>query len=381
MSFKLVTPFHLTLLLLLAALGLGAQKVSFSELENLTTSGRIQSEVPMLKANNYLDITYFKGKYYLAFRTAPTHFASKKTLLVVLSSADRRYWTVETQFAFGADIREPRFCVLGDTLLLYFFIGGTKPLKFEPREICLAKTNGSGWSGAQNIGLDGYVPWRVRSRNDTLFMSAYYGKNLYEKNHRADLRIFISTNGNKWQPISKSPQIDLPHAEEGEFIFGSDSCFYAVVRLESNGALVCKGQNCAIDQWETKRTKYKYDSALLFEHNSDIYLVSRRNLDGEMDKIKKRKNDTHGRMRNLIRYSITKKVTALFKLDKENLTLHHVLDFPSTGDNAFPAIVKLDDKNYWLMNYSSDITKRKKSWLVGQFSKTFIYETVLTFND
>lgn len=95
--------------------------------------------------------------------------------------------------------------------------------------------------------------------------------------------------------------------------------------------------------------------------------------------MKNRKNEEQGRARNLIKYSITKKRTALFKFNKEDLSLTHILDFPSTGDNAFPAIAKIDSNNYWLMNYSSDITKREKNWISGQLGKTYIYETVLTF--
>lgn len=355
------------------------QNTSYSPLQNLTTSKVLPERIIVQKANNNLDLISFKGKFYHAFRTAPSHFASRKTVLYVASSTDRKTWKYETEFSYQKDIREPRFAVLGDSLLLYFFIGGSKPLKFEPEEIRVAKTTGEGWTDAVNVGLDGFVPWRVRNRNDTLFMSSYYGKNLYNKNHQSDLRLFISTDGNRWQKLTSQSQIDLPHAEEGEFIFANDGCLYATVRLESNGALICKGDNCAPEKWTYKRTKYKYDSALLFEHNNDAYLISRRNMNGEIDKVKNRKNEEQGRLRNLIKYSITKKRTALFKLNKEDLSLTHILDFPSTGDNAFPAISKIDSNNYWLMNYSSDITKREKNWINGQLGKTFIYETVLTF--
>jgi hypothetical protein len=107
--------------------------------------------------------------------------------------------------------------------------------------------------------------------------------------------------------------------------------------------------------------------------------VSRRNLDGEMDKVKHRKSEKQGKGRNLIRYSITKKVTALFKLNKDSLTLDLVTDFPSTGDCSYAGITKLNNNTYLLMNYSSDITKRKKNWISGQLGKTYIYYTKLHF--
>ena len=84
-------------------------------------------------------------------------------------------------------------------------------------------------------------------------------------------------------------------------------------------------------------------------------------------------------MRNLIRYSITRKVTSLFKLNKSDLTMSLVTDFPSTGDNAYAGISKLDDNNYLLMNYSSNINGPKKNWIRGQLGKTYIYWTKLKF--
>jgi hypothetical protein len=354
---------------------------TFTPLKNLTRDGKLPERVVRQHSNNNLDLAYYKGRYYWAFRTAPTHFASKKTVLYVVSSADRETWEYETEFNYQKDIREPRFVVYKDSLMMYFFIGGDKKFKFEPQEIRVTKTTGNkGWTNAYNVGLDGYVPWRLRVRNDSIYLSAYYGKNLYNKKHKSDLRIFKSADGNHWNTLTDSPQINIAHAEEGEFIFDKQGCMYATVRLESNGALVCKGDNCQPQVWQYKRTKDKYDSALLFEHGNDIYLIARRNPSGPMDRVKHRRNEDQGRMRNLIRYSFTKKKTALYKLNKETLTMETVLDFPSTGDNAYAAIAQIDEHSFVVMNYSCDIDKREKIWISGQLGKTYIYETVLKFD-
>ena len=55
-------------------------------MENGSTFRRIPKDVHLRKANNNLDIITYVDKYYLAFRTAPSHFASKKTRIYVLSS-------------------------------------------------------------------------------------------------------------------------------------------------------------------------------------------------------------------------------------------------------------------------------------------------------
>jgi len=370
----------LLLLLVTSAYSLFAQNVTYDEWQNLTTSGKLPAECKIQHSNNNLDLVTYKGRYYLAFRTAPTHFASKKAMLYIVSSANLETWDYEGEIKLNSDVREPRFAVYNDTLNLYMFMGGTHMFKFEPKQLLVTRSTGNKqWTKEASVNLDGFVPWRVREHNDTMYLSAYYVVNLYKKNPHSNLRLFWSTNATTWQPISKEPQIDVLSAEEGEFIFDKKGDLYSTVRLEGTGALVCKADKNNIANWQKLRTKYKYDSALLFDHNDDIYLVSRRNLDGEMDKVKHRKSEKQGKGRNLIRYSITKKITALFKLDKDSLTLDLVTDFPSTGDCSYAGITKLDSNTYMLMNYSSDITKRKKNWISGQLGKTYIYYTKLHF--
>jgi hypothetical protein len=357
-----------------------SQQVKYDAWQNLTTSGKLPPQCILQHSNNNLDVVKYQGRYYLAFRTAPSHFASKKAVMYVVSSADLETWQYETEFALQRDVREPRFAVYHDTLNLYFFTGGTRPLRFEPNEVLLTRKAGSGkWSSHQSVNLDGFVPWRLRIRADTLYLSAYYGRGLYKGSHHSNLRLFWSTDATAWHNISTGPQIDILNAEEGEFIFDKKGDMYATVRLEGTGALVCKARANSLQKWEQRRTKAKYDSALLFDHNDDIYLISRRNIDGDMDKVKNRKNDKQGRMRNLIRYSVTRKVTALYKFDKDSLTVTPVIDFPSTGDNAYAGIAPVDANTYVVMNYSSDITKQKKNWIRGQLGKTYIYWTKLRF--
>lgn len=371
----------ITILLTFLVLPAFAQTVKYDDWQNLTTSGKLPAQCKIQHSNNNLDLVKYHNTFYMAFRTAPNHFASKKAVLYVVSSTDLENWIYETEFALGYDLREPRFAVYHDTLNLYFFRGGKRTFRFEPEFVFVTRTAGNRkWSPHQSVNLDGFVPWRLRERNDTLYLSAYYGKELYKGSHHSNLRLFFSTDAVHWNNLSSEPQIDILNAEEGEFIFDKQGNLFATVRLEGTGALVCSAEKNNLTTWQKKRTKTKYDSALLFDYKNDIYLVSRRNVDGDMDKVKNRKNDKQGRVRNLIRYSITRKVTSLFKFNKDSLSLELVTDFPSTGDNAYAGIAQLDDNTFVLMNYSSDITRRKKNWIRGQLGKTYIYWTKLKFN-
>ena len=91
-------------------------------------------------------------------------------------------------------------------------------------------------------------------------------------------------------------------------------------------------------------------------------------MDGEMDKANPKRKPAFRKKYNLIRYSFTKKKTALFKFNKEKKSLEWIMDFPSTGDNAFPGIVQIEP------------SKQEKTWIRGQFGKTYIYYTTLIFN-
>jgi hypothetical protein len=329
------------------------------------------------RSNNNIDAVSWQGRHYIAFRTAPTHFASKETKLYVISTTDLVSWQYETEIALGSDIREPRLVVYRDTLRLYFFQGGTEAFKFEPKHI-FTSVNTAGWSPAVDIELDGYVPWRLRVRDSVLYLSAYDGRNLYNDAHRADLRLFRSANGYDFEPITIEPQDTTLGAEEGEFIFDKQGNLWANIRLEGSGSLLCYADKDSIGTWQKKFSTYKYDSALMFEHENDIYMISRRHLKGEATRRMVPK--PFRRKMNLLKYSLSKKTTCLFKLDKAAMEWKALLDFPSTGDTAFPALFVDSDHAYHVLNYSNDIRKREKIWLLGQLRPTYIYHAVLYFD-
>ena len=356
--------------------------IHHSEWKNLTLL--MPKECKIQKSNNNIDIIRYKNRYYLAFRTARSHFPSRKCRMFILSSEDFQNWKVEKEFYEKIwDLREPRFFIFKDTLYFLYFTVAASHLKFRPEKIYVCKSTGNGlWSEPKDIGLYRYVPWRVREYKGKLYLSAYYGYKIYKKNHQADLRLFVSEDGNQWNKLSENPQIGDFSGEEGEFIFLKDTLF-AVVRLEGFGSYLCKANPEDYSKWEKKYSKFKYDSSLLLNHQNEIYLFSRRNLDGECDKCKGDRecfpNKNKGKRRNLIRYSLTKKVTAVFYLNREKMELEWIKDFPSTGDNAFPAIAPINENEYFLVNYSSDINKKPKSWIRGQFGKTYLYYTKIKF--
>jgi len=292
---------------------------------------------------------------------------------------DFKNWQYEHEITMGTDMREPRFLVHRDTLFFYFFEAGKNMLKFEPKRIWSCWSVGQQqWSPKYDLQLDGYVPWRLKTRNDTIYMSSYYGVGTYKNKDQADLRLFVSTDAKHFVPISEQPQITTKNATEAAFEFDAQGHLWGVVRLEGSGSYVVFAHKDSLQHWSYWFSTYKYDSPLLFEHAGEMYLVSRRNVKGPATKTEL---PTPAQKRNnLIRYSFAKKKTAIFWLDKKNHKLVHIKDFASTGDTAFPGIAKMDENRYYLLNYSSNIHKREKNWITGQLGKTYIYATVLRFH-
>jgi hypothetical protein len=344
----------------------------------LIPSTSLPANIVCDKSNNNVDIIKFKDRYYIAWRTARYHFPDKKSIMYIISSSDFKSWKFEHSFKTGSDLREPRFMVFKDQLFFYCFEGAKVMYSFNPKHIWISTQKDGLWTDQVAPGLDGYVPWRIKMHNHKPLLSAYWGKNLYGA-HQAELRLFTSEDGINWQPISQEPQISVTGAEEGEFEFDQHGNMWCIVRLEGEGAMLCYADKDSLHQWDMYHTKKKYDSSCMFRHDDDIFLIARRNKDGNASKAPPWLPEGIKRGINLTRYSFTPKTTALYKLNPDAKNFDWVMDLPGCGDNAFPAIVPIDEDNYYVLNYTNDLTEPDITWFTGQFRNTFIYYLKLSF--
>jgi len=343
---------------------------------------RMPDGLDLMKSNNNVDVAQFQGRFYVAFRTAPTHFASNRTRIVVVSSADRSQWEREADIALmESDLREPRFLVFRERLFLYFFRGGSNPFGFAPQSMYVVERTDSGaWSSPRAIYRPGYVVWRARAFNNRAYLSVYHGAGLYTtKDRPGDVRLLVSDDGYEWTPISDAPQVSDVSAEEGEFTFDEEGNLLATVRLEVHGALVCKASHADLAHWECRYTPYKYDSAIMFRHAGTAYVIARRNLAGPFEDEPYWVPTSLHRAWRLARYSLTRKRTCLYNLDAETLRLVPLFDLPGRGDTAYAGIAPLDARRYWVVNYSSDLEGLDWPWLGGQIVGSSLYEMELAF--
>jgi hypothetical protein len=341
------------------------------------------------KSNNNVSITIFNHRLYLAFRTGPTHFASKKTGVYIISSDDGKAWKKELEIFIGRDIREPFLIPINGQLHFYCFGAGTKMTAFEPQFIDHYVSTGNGkWSEPEKVLTKGEVHWSLKNRKGSTYMTSYSGSH-YEVKGKAEVSLFFkkTNNGIDWEPVGDSSEVYFGGVSETAFEFDRSGNLWGVTRLEDGdetgfGSHVVFAPANNLSKWEFPDTGDQrcFMSPKMFRHGDDLFLIGRRHLGQKpFGKTNRKRKMSTQRIRNWTGYSFTPKTTALFKINQETRKVEWVMDLPGAGDTAFPSIIRLDKHRFLFANYTSPINHPKRSWLPGQLGKTKIYLQVLSF--
>jgi hypothetical protein len=394
-----------TVLALLALLGAGpggcgADDAGAAAAVPTVTVGEPEQVVPFAAApvgvttqpaNNNLDVVEHDGRVFLAFRTAPSHFASAKTELYVVSSVDQRTWQLEARLALGTDLREPRFLSYAGELRLYFAVLGSDPAKFEPQGTKLVTYEGAGvWSEPVDwVDQPGFIPWRMKVIDGRAYMIGYVGgENIYEIDGEP---IFVewltSDDGLAWRPVAgDDPVVEEGGGSETDFVLQDDGSVVAVTRNEAGdatgwGSKICRAEAGALGEWQCAHDPRKYDSPLVFRHGQGVYLIGRRNLTetGNYDLGCRDLSAYDQTFKYLTDYSFAPKRCSLWSVDPEALTVSFLLDLPSKGDTCFASILPSGPSSYTVYNYTSPVDGEDRDWIQAQGLPTLIYRAELTF--
>jgi hypothetical protein len=341
-------------------------------------------------SNNNLDIVQVDGRYFLAFRTAPSHFASAKTVMYVVSSDDQQTWQFETKIELGTDVREPRFLSYAGKLRLYFAKLGMDPLKFEPQGTFIVEYESPGkWTApVEWTDQPGFIPWRLKVIDGTAYMIGYVGgENIYEINGKP---IYVqwmkSQDGLTWEPVVPGqPAVEEGGGSETDWTFLPDGGVIAVTRNEAGdatgwGSKICRAAANDWGNWHCMGDKKKYDSPLVFRNGDAVYLVGRRNVTetGNFD-LERRELSTKDQAQfYLYEYSFQPKRCSLWKVDPDALSVSFLLDLPSFGDTCFPSALPVGTNQYDIYNYTSPLDGEDVDWIAGQGGLTSIYRIRLT---
>ena len=341
----------------------------------------------VLAANNNLDVCEHNGRRYLAWRTAPNHFASADARLNVVSSGDSgATWHYETTVALSRDVREPRFLSWNGRMFLYFFTLGTVWYRFEPDRVHVVELTSGGWTDPEPISEPGVVEWRPRVLNGVPVMSVYLGADTTYSTHPEPTRVELWTtdDGRAWRPLDPDSPVAHIGGTETDIVEAPGGGWVAVTRMEGPhgwGSDICRADRPGPRDWRTRRYPNKLDSPLMFRHEDDVLLIARRQVTsgGRYDLGWQRPEPSQRTRVYQLIYWATPKRTALWHVDPDTLELTWLTDLPGRGDCCFPALVAKGDGRFTVYDYSSPLDRPNRPWFFGQRGATMIYEIDLQF--
>lgn len=345
---------------------------------------------PVLRSNNNVDIAFHDGRLFLAWRTAPTHFASTETRMHLISSGDRgATWLHERTFALESDVREPLFLSYQGTLRFHFFQGGTNPTAFEPRAMWrTTRGENGGWSEPETWGEPGEVPWNLKVRGGKAWRTSYLGSHYTIGAPRIDVRFTTSVDGVGWQPVGQSAVVYQGGVSEAAFEFDEDGTLWAVTRNEDGdssgwGSHVCTAPPRELSRWtcSSRSDPERYDSPKMFRHGKDLYLVARRDVGGPFDQGRRDLTFAEQQQKYLVDYWNRPKRTALYQIDKTARRVVWLVDLPSAGDCSLPSVARTGAHSFLVANYTSPLSDPERTWIQGQGASdgTQIYLVDVTF--
>ena len=150
------------------------------------------------------------------------------------------------------------------------------------------------------------------------------------------------------------------------------------------GPRLCTAKAGNLGDWTcpTKSDPNRYDSPWMFRHGKDLYLAARRDVGGPYDQGLTGVTFKEKKASYLQAYSLRAKRFALYKIDRTNKKIVHVMDLPGVGDAAFPSVRQAGPHTFVLANYTAPLDKPDISWIEAQMSskgtQTYLLELIFT---
>lgn len=366
------------------------------ETEQVIPGEGLLKGLELRQANNNLDVGWHGERLFLAWRNAPSHFASAEAKIHVVSSADDgATWRHEGTFHVGSDLREPQIVSTNGELWVYFAELGTNPTAFEPKGSWRTKWLETGaWTDLETVFPENFIPWRIKPFDGGWATFGYTGgEDVYDltgasKGAQVDVRWLVSEDGLTWGPVAGDGVVLSGGGSETDAVRLPDGDLLAIVRNEAGdetgfGSKVCRAPAEDPLNWTCVSDPKKYDSPLLWaDADGAVWLIARRNVTdtGHFDLQVDGLDPQSAFLAYQYDYWQNPKRCAVWSVDPESLTVSWHEDLPSRGDTCFPEMVEHSDGSRWVYNYSSPLDGEDVSWIAGQGGPTYIYRTELRFS-
>jgi len=337
-------------------------------------------------AHAFPDLAAFKDRFYLAFRAAPSHFPSKSSRIHIFSTHGLNDWQSEHSITTDLDIRDPQFLHFNGSLYVFYMSHSMRLFNHEPVSIFYIKKTEFGWSSPVSLPFKHSGFWNIKAKDGTVYISLYTRNGEQNRRVKRHFALFSSNDLQDWQPVFTSPitreRLRSYQTSESTFAFDHHGNIFGTIR-----SLIYPNLNFSINMehpsdWSMRVDRFKCDGPRLFEHRGRYYLVARRSEFYRLRAEPFRFFNRWRSLRNVIRYSLSKKRTALYHFDPHTLQIDHIQDLPSHGDTGYSAIARMDQDRFLLVYYSSPINANNDhSWLRGQIAgNTRLYQSQITFS-
>lgn len=312
------------------------------------------------KHNAFTDMIFWHDHFWLIYVSSPSHFANKKSRLVLLRSDDAHHWQEITKFdGAGQDIRDPKLGIIHDQLVVYALLN--KQFDPEPyKTIVTESKNGVDWEPFKDVSPDGWLLGRPITSD---------GITWFAPSHRIDLgtaALFSSTNAVNWTIHSTIFDGKDERADETALQFLKNGCMLAVTRLEA-GSNVFGSEHATtlisiakppFRAWSQsgKSDVTRLDGPILFGVNEQIYAVGRRQP--RVASPFHKQGSAFGQKRTALFHVLTS--TGDFAGEAG---LIHLMDFPSSGDTSYAGVVITSEKVF--ISYYTNDPQKDYPWLLG----------------
>ena len=167
--------------------------------------------------NGCTNIDFWKGKYYLVFRSAMGHDKSLPGQITLLESADTKSWSSSVVIDTDKDDRDPKFLATDQRLYIYY--------TNEPHERTLVSftADGEKWSEPVLVYKDGYSFWKPKARAGVYYVAA---------DIKNQVELLRSEDGLNWQLVSIITQGN--RCTETSLVFLKDDSLLAITRQNTS---------------------------------------------------------------------------------------------------------------------------------------------------
>jgi hypothetical protein len=314
------------------------------------------------KHNAFTDLLFWHGVFWLVYVSSPSHFAIKKSRLVLLRSSDAQTWYEVQKFdGGGEDIRDPKLAVIQGQMFLCALLNQ----KFDPepyKTIAAHSPDGLSWSPFREVAPSGWLMGRPVTSDKQVW---------YAPAHRLDHGAAVllkSTDGVNWSIHSTIFQGKKEErADETAIQFLQDGRLIAATRLEAGSSVFGSSQAGTLisvaaspfTAWTqiTKSRVTRLDGPTLFRIEDQVYAVGR-----SQPKVSAPFQGLGS--------TFSQKRTALFLVQENAEGLIHLTDLPSCGDTSYAGVAIADGKVF--ISYYTNDPRKDYPWLWGMLLPTRI---------